>query len=183
MGEGGWGRSNGPQKSTIVFSEQKFGPLQSKIPGSAPGLSANQRALMLMSTMSSLNISISISIRKKLTLMLMLRLSSLAHKLLMLKFMLMLVSLVRTGLNSAISYYNKLQTSSCNHTSWPWRTFKKARTDICHNRAQHWSGVHVYDCSYRRSIVVRTSGMDWSLFTIRAAKRRSKLHSSLRRFE
>ena len=51
---------------------------------------------MLMSTMSSLNISISISIRKEL--MLMLRLSSLAHKLLMLMFTLMLVSLVRTGL-------------------------------------------------------------------------------------
>ena len=47
-----------------------------------------------MSTMSSLNISISINIRRKLTLMLMSRLSSLAHKLLM------LVSLVRTGLYS-----------------------------------------------------------------------------------
>ena len=51
---------------------------------------------MLMSTMSSLNISI--SIRRKL-LMFMSRLSSLAHKLLMLMFMLMLGSLVRTGLN------------------------------------------------------------------------------------
>ena len=51
---------------------------------------------MLMSTMSSLDISI--SIRKKLMFMLMSRLSSLAHKLLMLMFMLMLVSLVRTGL-------------------------------------------------------------------------------------
>ena len=60
-------------------------------------LSANQRALMLMSMMSSLNISISISIRKEL--MLMSQLSSLAHKLLMLMFMLMLASLVRTGLN------------------------------------------------------------------------------------
>ena len=53
---------------------------------------------MLMSTMSSLNISISISIRKKLMLMLMSPLSSLAHKLLMLMFILMLASLVRTGL-------------------------------------------------------------------------------------
>ena len=49
---------------------------------------------MLMSTMSSLKISI--SIRKEL--MLMSRLSSLAHKLLMLMFMLMLASLVRTVL-------------------------------------------------------------------------------------
>ena len=50
-----------------------------------------------MSTMSSLNISISISIGKKLMLMLMSRLSSRAHKLLMLMSMLMLASLVRTG--------------------------------------------------------------------------------------
>ena len=49
-----------------------------------------------MSTMSSLDISI--SIRKKLVFMLMSRLSSLAHKILMFMFMLMLVSLVRTGL-------------------------------------------------------------------------------------
>ena len=49
---------------------------------------------MLMSTMSSLNISI--SIRRKL--MLMPRLSSLVHKLLMLMFVLMLGSQVRTGL-------------------------------------------------------------------------------------
>ena len=48
--------------------------------------------------MSSLNISISISKRKKLTLMSLL--SSLAHKLLMLMFMLMLASLVRNGLNT-----------------------------------------------------------------------------------
>ena len=47
-----------------------------------------------MSTMSSLNISI--SMRRMLMLMHMMWLSSLAHKLLML--MLMLVSLVRTGL-------------------------------------------------------------------------------------
>ena len=53
---------------------------------------------MLMSTMSSLNISISISIRRKLMLMLMPRLSSLVHKLLMLMFVLMLGSQVRTGL-------------------------------------------------------------------------------------
>ena len=59
-------------------------------------VSANQRALMLMSTMSSLNISI--SLRRKLMLMPMSRLSSLAHKLLMLTFILMLASLVRTGL-------------------------------------------------------------------------------------
>ena len=52
---------------------------------------------MLTSTLSSLNVGISISIRKKL--MLMSRLSSLAHKLLMLMFMLMLGLLVRTGLN------------------------------------------------------------------------------------
>ena len=53
---------------------------------------------MLMSTMSSLNISISLSIRRKLMLMLMSRLSSPAHKLLMLTliFMLMLASQVRT---------------------------------------------------------------------------------------
>ena len=50
-----------------------------------------------MSTMSSLNISISISIRK--------RLSSLAHKLLMLMFMLTLVSLVRTGLKLLIIFW------------------------------------------------------------------------------
>ena len=43
-------------------------------------------------------LNIGISIRKKLMLMLMSRLSSLAHKLLMLMSMLMLVSLVRTGL-------------------------------------------------------------------------------------
>ena len=49
-----------------------------------------------MSMMSSLNISI--SMRRKLMLLLMSRLSSLAHKLLMLMFMLMLASLVRTGL-------------------------------------------------------------------------------------
>ena len=47
-------------------------------------LSANQRALMVMSTMSSLNISISISIRKKL-------------------IMLMLVSLVRAGLYDVVA--------------------------------------------------------------------------------
>ena len=47
-----------------------------------------------MPMMSSLNISI--SIRKKL--MLMSQLSSLARKLLMLMFMLMLASLVKTGL-------------------------------------------------------------------------------------
>ena len=59
-------------------------------------LSDKLLSLMLMSTMSSLYISI--SIRKKLMLMLMSRLSSLAHKLLMLMFMLMLASLVRIGL-------------------------------------------------------------------------------------
>ena len=64
-------------------------------------LSANERALMLMSTMSSLNLSISISIiRRKLMLMHMSRLSSLAHNLLMLMFILMLASQVKTGLNS-----------------------------------------------------------------------------------
>ena len=51
---------------------------------------------MLMSTISSLKISISIRVRRKL--MLMPRLSSPAHKLLMLMFMLMLASQVRTGL-------------------------------------------------------------------------------------
>ena len=66
-------------------------------------LSANERALMLMSTMSSLNLSISISIRRrKLMLMLMSRLSSLAHKLLMLMFILMLASQVSNGLNRTI---------------------------------------------------------------------------------
>ena len=52
---------------------------------------------MLASMMSSLNISISISIRRKLMLMLTSRLSSLAHKLLMLMFMPMLELLVRTA--------------------------------------------------------------------------------------
>ena len=52
---------------------------------------------MLMSAMSTLNISISRSIRRKLLLLLMSRLSSLAHKLLMFMFMLMLASQVRTG--------------------------------------------------------------------------------------
>ena len=50
-----------------------------------------------MSTMSSLDISISISKRRKFMLMLMSRLSSLVHKLLMLMFMLMFASQVRTG--------------------------------------------------------------------------------------
>ena len=45
-------------------------------------------------------IGISISIRRKLMLMIMSRLSSLAYKLLMLIFMLMLASLVKTGLKS-----------------------------------------------------------------------------------
>ena len=49
-----------------------------------------------MSMMSSLNISI--SMRRKLMLVLMSRLSSLAHKLLMLMFLLMLVLQVRTSL-------------------------------------------------------------------------------------
>ena len=55
--------------------------------------------VILMSTMSSLNLSISISIIRR-KLMLMSRLSSLAHKLLMLMFILMLASQVKTGLNS-----------------------------------------------------------------------------------
>ena len=61
-------------------------------------LSANQRALKLMSTKSSMNIRIDIRRRKKLMLMLMSQLSSLPHKLLMLLFMLVLASQVSTGL-------------------------------------------------------------------------------------
>ena len=57
---------------------------------------------MLMSTMSSLNMSISISIGKKLMLMFVSRLSSLAHGLLVLVSVLMLASLVRTGLKTNI---------------------------------------------------------------------------------
>ena len=66
-----------------------------------PGLrlSANQRALMLMSAMSSLNISISISIRRKLVLMLISQLSSPAHKVsYAYVYAYMPASLVRTGL-------------------------------------------------------------------------------------
>ena len=65
---------------------------------------------MLMSTMSSLNISI--SLRRKLMLMPMTRLSSLAHKLLMLMFMLMLASLVRTGLTCfpPVLFFNEIST-------------------------------------------------------------------------
>ena len=72
---------------------------------------------MLMSTMSSLNISISISIRKKLMLMLMSRLSSLAHKLLVVMSMLMLASLVRTRLkvktNKGTLYFRFLTCYMC----------------------------------------------------------------------
>ena len=67
---------------------------------------------MLMSTMSSLNISISISIRRKLMLMPMSRLSSQARKLLMLMFLLMLASLVRTGLTCfpPVLFFNEIST-------------------------------------------------------------------------
>ena len=60
-------------------------------------LSPISECSMIMSMMSSLNISI--SMRRKLMLVLMSRLSSLAHKLLMLMFF-MRASQVRTGLNS-----------------------------------------------------------------------------------
>ena len=65
---------------------------------------------MLMSTMFSLNISISISLRRKL--MPMSRLSSLAHKLLMLMFMLMLASLVTTELTCfpPVLFFNEIST-------------------------------------------------------------------------
>ena len=62
---------------------------------------------MLMSTMSPLNRSI--SIRRKLVLIFISRLSSLAHKLLMLMFMLMLASLVRTGLYIGVYRFRLLQ--------------------------------------------------------------------------
>ena len=67
---------------------------------------------MLMSTMSSLNISISISLRRKLMLMPMSRLSSLTDKLLMLMFMLMLASLVRTELTCfpPLLFFNEIST-------------------------------------------------------------------------
>ena len=63
---------------------------------------------MLMSTMSSL----SISLRRKLMLMPMSRLSSLAHKLLMLMFMLMFASVVRTGLTffPPVLFFNEIST-------------------------------------------------------------------------
>ena len=70
---------------------------------------------MLMSTMSSLNISISICIRKQLMLMHMSRLSSLAHKLLILMFMLMLAY--------ACSWDSRFQDSdltSKSHGFPPW---------------------------------------------------------------
>ena len=67
---------------------------------------------MFMSTMFSLNISISISLRRKLMLMPMSRLSSLAHKLLMLMFMLMLASLVTTELTCfpPVLFFNEIST-------------------------------------------------------------------------